>query len=179
VALVTSIYMNRDGTCYPGGARLRDDTGLSLRTVRTALAKLEDTGWLTVLRRGSALPGRERIATEYRFSYPLTGARGSPVQEVHRCNGRQGPVQLTTPTGAAVALQEDLNLKRKRVRSKAQPSYVRETLWIVQTITDPNIALAEIENQLGAGRTDEVIAAYEIWKDHRGEQQSVPVDEMF
>ena len=88
-ALTLSLYMNESGgSAFPGGARLRDETGLSLRTVRTALATLEETGWLIVVRRGSSLPGKVRIATEYRAGFPLTGAGVPPVQEIHRCNSR-------------------------------------------------------------------------------------------
>ena len=113
VALTLSIYMNeRGGSAFPGGGRLAADTGLSLRTVRTALSTLEEAGWLRVVTRGGSLPGRERKATVYEAAVPMTGATPAlveetpaPVQEFHRCNSRHRPVQLTTPTGAGVAPQ--------------------------------------------------------------------------
>ena len=106
VALTLSIYMNeRGGSAYPGGTLLAKDTGLSLRTVRTALMLLEETGWLNVVTRGGALKGQRRTATVYQAAIPTTGEEVAPVQELHQCNQEQRPVQLTTTTGAAVAPQ--------------------------------------------------------------------------
>ena len=115
VALTISIYMNeRGGSAYPGGTRLAEDTGLSLRTVRTALATLEQTGWLTVVTRGGAKKGEKRTATIYQAAIPTSEAV-APVQEIHRCNSRQRPVQLTTPTGAAVAPQVSMKLEENLI----------------------------------------------------------------
>jgi len=108
VALTLALHMNElGGSCFPGGARLTRETGLSMRTVRTALATLEQVGWLTVTHRGSSHHGQKRTANEYEASYPatMTGAGDTPVQEIHRCSPGNRPVQLTTPTGATAAPQ--------------------------------------------------------------------------
>jgi hypothetical protein len=113
VALTISIYMNeRGGSAYPGGTRLAEDTGLSLRTVRSALAVLEQSGWLTVVERGGATKGSKRTATIYQAAIP-TSAAVAPVQEIHRCNSGHRPVQLTTPTGATAAPQVSMKLEEK------------------------------------------------------------------
>ena len=107
VALTLAIYMNERGdSAFPGGSRLKRDTGLSFGAVRTALKALVGAEWLVekahgVLRRRS--PTRVRLRRRYptdqcsRFT-GRTGAGGSPVH--HDTGEGDSPVHLTTMTGA-------------------------------------------------------------------------------
>jgi hypothetical protein len=69
VALTLSLHMNeRGGSCFPSVDTLAIETGLDERTVRRAIALLEDKGWLSVTRsRG----GNKNNANRYRAAYPV------------------------------------------------------------------------------------------------------------
>lgn len=71
VLLTLSLYMGPLGDhAWPGSARLAKDTALHVDTVKRALKAAVDEGWLRVIRRGSALPGQPRLATEYQAALP-------------------------------------------------------------------------------------------------------------
>jgi hypothetical protein len=70
VALVLSTYANPDGTeVRPGEDRLVDDTGLSVRSVRRAMARLRGLGLLQQEVYGQRF-GRQAIASKYRLWLP-------------------------------------------------------------------------------------------------------------
>jgi hypothetical protein len=117
LALALSLYMNeRGGSAFPGSSRLARDTGLSLRTVKTALGELGDGGYLRVVRKGGSPLGRARTASEYAAAFPVTGAAVALVQT----GAGDAPVQLTTTTGAAVAPQDVM--KATKTRAPAGPA---------------------------------------------------------
>ena len=68
----------KTGRCDPSVATLVDLTGLSNRTIITAIFALEKAGHLSVKRRGGSR-SRYQLHPRARF----TGEAGSPVQEVH------------------------------------------------------------------------------------------------
>lgn len=74
VALALSLYMSERGdSAFPGATRLAGDTGLNVRTVRLALQRLVDDGWLELLERGGC-KGKARHANRYRATIPNGGA---------------------------------------------------------------------------------------------------------
>lgn len=84
VGLAASLYADPDGpNVRPGAARLADDTGLSTKAVRAALATLVDAGWLRLSHRGGR-KGQKREANTYTLVIPnggtrVTHNRGLPV----------------------------------------------------------------------------------------------------
>lgn len=77
VLLTLSCYMNeRGGSCYPGSALIANDSGLHQSTVKAHLSSAVDLGWLRVLRKGSALKGQPRLATEYVATVPVDNRPG-------------------------------------------------------------------------------------------------------
>lgn len=128
VALTLSLWMNTDGTnARPGGVTLQKASGLkSLRSVRSALTELVEAGFLNVTEKGGSPRGKARTASVYDAAYPsTTGAPVAPVQEMHRCISRQGPVHLTTPTGAPDAPQEKEKRNSKEARRLSVAEFVR------------------------------------------------------
>jgi len=131
VALTLSLWMNTDGSnARPGGETLRKASGLkSLRSVRSALTELVEAGFLSVTEKGGSPRGKARTASVYDAAFPsTTGAPDAPVQpvqEMHRCISRKGPVHLTTPTGAPDAPQEKEKRNSKEARPLSAAEFVR------------------------------------------------------
>jgi hypothetical protein len=114
VALTLSTYANANGgKVHPGEARLVDDTGLSLSSVRRAVRILRDLGLLDRVVEGSR-HGRRGLADEYRLTFGrayaealgaapetpvrMTGVRLKPKPE-HRSEGPGTPVAQAPNTG--------------------------------------------------------------------------------
>jgi len=103
VGWAMSMDMQADGGgARPGGTRLAKFSGLSVRTVRSALSELTSTGYLLVTEQGGTRPG-ERKASAYQAAFPVstsgnprTGESLAPVKPLHQSGGA---------TGAAVAHQ--------------------------------------------------------------------------
>jgi len=71
VGMTMAQYANRDGSSIrPGVARLVAVTELSERTVRGALTRLRQLGFVERVREGSSL-GRRAITDEYRLTIPV------------------------------------------------------------------------------------------------------------
>jgi hypothetical protein len=120
VLFTLSLYMNeRGGSAYPGAKRLADDSGLSVRSVKSALAIALEAGCIVETFHGGSPVGGQRKASEYRAVILKTGETDSRVQEIHRCNSQQGPVQLTTSTGAAAAPQGDRKATYKAAEARS------------------------------------------------------------
>jgi hypothetical protein len=137
VALTMALYMNeRGGSCFPGAARLVRDTGLSRRTVWTALAELENQGWLNVVKRGRrAVKGGKLEANHYEARTP-TSAGDAPVptsagdalmQEMHSTSAGDAPqVFSNSPKTSAVESDFDKaweHYPRKDERKSALRAY--------------------------------------------------------
>ena len=121
VAFTVSLKMNRDGgSAYPGGTWLAEATALSVRSVRRALADLESSGWLVVVKRGGSPRSGERMATEYRANIP-TGDTVTPVTQSHQCHSVHRPVTETTVTGDTESPQD---VKKTREKSGAKLSTI-------------------------------------------------------
>ena len=70
VAVALSLYMSERGdSAHPGPARLAQDTGLHLSTVKEKLADLERLGWVRCISRGGRR-GEQRRANEYVATFP-------------------------------------------------------------------------------------------------------------
>ncbi len=83
VALTFALHLNRrDRSAFPGAAKLADETGLHLSTVKRALADLEARGWLVCEQRGGSLRGGRRLATVWSCAIPddPTGSAEHRVQ---------------------------------------------------------------------------------------------------
>jgi hypothetical protein len=89
VLLVAASYGNLDGSAIRVGVgRLADDTGMSDRTVRYAMAAGVKAGYLHLDRRGRR-QGHEGKPSEYRLSLPFPSGNGLPA----------GPVDNAFPSG--------------------------------------------------------------------------------
>ena len=60
VGFVLATYMDKDGRCYPGQARLAEGIGRSVATVRRGLRTLEAAGFLVTQRGGRGTCNRYR-----------------------------------------------------------------------------------------------------------------------
>ena len=128
VAATLSFYMNeRGGSAYPGAVRLAHDTGLSERTVRSALALLVERGWLVLAKEGGR-KGERRQANEYVAAVPpLQQMQGSP--DATHAAPAGVPLQLTTPTPAAVAGQLSKELSKNSGAPASPTPRPRDDLW--------------------------------------------------
>jgi hypothetical protein len=118
VALTMALYMNeRGGSCFPGGSRLTRDTGLSRRTVWTALGELEAQGWLIVVKRGSrTVKGGKLEANHYEARVPTsagdalvpTSAGDALVQEMHSTSAGDAH-QVFSNSPKTDAIESDFN----------------------------------------------------------------------
>lgn len=98
VALTLSLWMNEMGdSAFPGPAKLRDASGLSIRTVKEHLGSLVELGWLTITEKGG-IKGEKRRANVYAATVPKTRATTAPVRQKTRA--AKSPVQDTTTTRA-------------------------------------------------------------------------------
>lgn len=95
VALTLSLHMNElGGSAFPGPARLAQESGLHVATVKRELVALERAGWLRCVARGGG-KGEARRANEYEATIPAT----IPVPVAH-----DYPYHTTTgSTGLPVA----------------------------------------------------------------------------
>lgn len=107
VALTFALHLNRrDRSAYPGAAKLAEETGLHLSTVKRALADLEARGWLVCEQRGGSIKGGKRLATVWACAIPEdpTGRTEDPVHPATGGPGRadryscaRGPVAQDDP----------------------------------------------------------------------------------
>lgn len=94
VALALASYANRDGTsAYPGAAKLAAVTGLTERTVRTALASLRDLGLLHRVREGRRA-GRAALADEHDLTRPV-----DLIDRVHMLDVAESPETISCDRG--------------------------------------------------------------------------------
>jgi hypothetical protein len=81
VAHVVANHADREGKGARAGAdRIAGETGLVVRTVRTSLAVLVDSGWLKLVTRGGQV-GQMRVANTYHLVIPRYAlSSNAPVQ---------------------------------------------------------------------------------------------------
>lgn len=109
VAAYLAQYANADGShIYPGVARLAAVTGLSERSVRSALSTLRGLALLTRTRRGSSL-GRQALTDEHKLTRPA-----DLPSRVHMLDPDESP--------ASAACDSTCNHKGSPARPAAVPS---------------------------------------------------------
>jgi len=90
VAFACASYANRDGSSiYPGAAKLAAVTGLTERTVRTALQTLRNTGLLKRTREGRRA-GRAALSDEHKLTRPL-----DLIDRVHMLDLHESPETIS------------------------------------------------------------------------------------
>lgn len=93
VALTLSLYMNeRGGSAHPGAARLANETGLHISTVRQALSTLVAGEWLALVAQGGQR-GERRIANAYEARVPvvLADPSSSPTRRAEQTDPSSSP----------------------------------------------------------------------------------------
>lgn len=74
---------NETRQCNPSMKRIHNFTALSTSTIHTALAKLEENGWLTIEHRSSAEYGQMSNLYHLDLRGAYAGAAGGPMREPH------------------------------------------------------------------------------------------------
>lgn len=182
VAITLSLYMSELGnSAFPGASRLAEDTGLSVRSIRSALGELVELGWLKLITRGG-LRGEKRVANHYEARIPPTPL---PLHDVHPCttftrerddrdpcSSRPRPLQDVHPNSPRT-LQElkgghDSASQAQRPATASRSAVLVEHYRSVyrQTHSDQpppaqwlKIAARKIREAILDGRTDDVIEA--------------------
>lgn len=80
VALTLDIYMNARGIAWPSRAALAEGTGLSVRTIERALARVSQSGYLVVVR------GHGRKTNRYASRLPNSDTSDAPSGSVVATN---------------------------------------------------------------------------------------------
>jgi hypothetical protein len=104
VALTLALHMNeRGGSAFPGAPRLARETGLHLTTVKNALGRLVEAGWLEIVARGGSPRGGRRSAHQYEARIPVAYDDRSPHttgrdERDDRSSSAHRPVVLDDPS---------------------------------------------------------------------------------
>lgn len=133
VALTLSLYMSeKGGRAFPGPARLADDTGRDISTVKRALRELVSSGYLHIVSQGG-MKGEKRMANTYAAVIP------NPGQETPG-SGDTG-VQESSRPGAGDTHQDDKKASTKRQRGrKSTDDPMSDTQAAARAIADRNAA---------------------------------------
>jgi DNA-binding transcriptional MocR family regulator len=112
VALALEQHMDPNGKAWPSKARLSSTTGLSTRTVQSALRGLVAKGWLEI-----AAPSSQHRSATYRTL--LRGEMVASLEDAQGSNSRPPGEQITTVRGAMVAPEPLRTSKRTSTSSRA------------------------------------------------------------
>lgn len=79
VLIALADYADENGSCFPSHQKTADRTGASVATVRRAVQRLEESGYITVERRHRG----DGSQSSNRYVLNLKGAQTSPAQNEH------------------------------------------------------------------------------------------------
>jgi hypothetical protein len=102
IAVAVGDYADETGKAWPSVEKLAENTGLNECTVRRNLPKIEESGWLKIVRRGG---NRWQNKFEFELSFPpapdaLPEAESRPGAECSRPGAAPGEVETVKASGA-------------------------------------------------------------------------------
>lgn len=126
VAHTLGLHMNPDGSsCHPGDALVAKESGLSDRSVRSAIGRLMNDGWLVQLAGGCTTKGERRLAREL---FPRIPTAASPAGVVRRLPRHHVPTTVAPPAAQVVTEVEEDQQSRKLEDRRGDVAALREAM---------------------------------------------------